>query len=279
MNRIDATFKKLKAARHKAFIPYIMAGDPSPEETRGTVLLLEKCGADIVELGVPFTDPLADGPTIQRAAERALQAGVTLSTVIGIVRDLRKDTQIPLLLMTYYNPIFKYGEEQFVRDAVDAGVDGVIIPDLPPDEAGGLLRLSKLAGLATVFLLAPTSTGERVKKVAKATRGFLYYVSMTGITGGKILLDESIRNSIDMIRNITDKPIAVGFGIATPEEARSVSEFADAVIVGSAIVKRLHESPESLESYVTQLRRAITNNQELAGDSHESAEALNGKNR
>ncbi|MGD0885075.1 MAG: tryptophan synthase subunit alpha [Thermodesulfovibrionales bacterium] len=279
MNRIDATFKKLKAARHKAFIPYIMAGDPSPEKTRGTVLLLEKCGADIVELGVPFTDPLADGPTIQRAAERALQAGVTLRTVIDIVRDLRKDTRIPLVLMTYYNPIFKYGEEQFVRDAVDAGVDGVIIPDLPPDEAGGLLRLSKRAGLAIVFLLAPTSTAERVKKVAKATRGFLYYVSMTGITGGKILLDSSIRNSIDMIRNITDKPIAVGFGIATPEEARSVSEFADAVIVGSAIVKRLHASPESLESYIIQLRSAIDNNQELAGGSQESPEAINGKNR
>ncbi|HAM50961.1 MAG TPA: tryptophan synthase subunit alpha [Nitrospiraceae bacterium] len=279
MNRIDETFRRLKADRKKALIPYIMAGDPSPEETRSTVLLLERCGADIVELGVPFTDPLADGPIIQRAAERALRAGVTLRAVIGIVRELRKDTHIPLLLMTYYNPVFKYGDERFVRDAVEAGVDGVIIPDLPPDEADSLIQLSRSAGLATVFLLAPTSTGERVKKVVKASRGFLYYVSMTGITGTRLLFDESIRESIRMIRKITDKPVAVGFGIATPDEARTVSEFADAVIVGSAIVKRLHESPENLQPYIIELRNAINNKQESAVDSHMSTKAINGKDR
>jgi tryptophan synthase alpha chain len=277
MNRIEETFRRLRANRKKALIPYIMAGDPSLEKTRSTVLLLERCGADIVELGVPFTDPLADGPIIQRAAERALHAGVTLGAVIGIVRDLRKDTLIPLLLMTYYNPIFKYGDERFVRDAVEAGVDGVIIPDLPPDEADSLIRLSRSAGLSTVFLLAPTSTGDRVKKVVKASRGFLYYVSMTGTTGKRLLFDESIRNSIHMIRKITDKPIAVGFGIATPDEARTVAEFADAVIVGSAIVKRLHESPDNLEPYIIELRNAINDNQESVVNGQKSIKAANGK--
>ncbi|HXX57282.1 MAG TPA: tryptophan synthase subunit alpha [Thermodesulfovibrionales bacterium] len=257
MNRIEATFKKLRRQHKKAFIPYIMAGDPSPEKTRETVLLFARCGADLVELGVPFTDPLADGPTIQRAAERALQAAVTLRTVIGLVRELRKDTEIPLILMTYYNPVYKYGDAMFVRDAVEAGVDGVIIPDLPVDEAGDLMRLSKEAGLATIFLLAPTSTEDRMKKAAKASQGFIYYVSMTGITGSRLSVDASLKESLEAVRRLTKKPVAVGFGISTPEEAVSVAEFADGIIVGSALVKRLHEAPEGLEEFVLELRRAI----------------------
>lgn len=257
MNRIEKVFKKLQKNNKKAFIPYIMAGDPTLENTNETVRLLEKCGADIVELGVPFTDPLADGPTIQRAAERALEAGVTLRKVIGLVRELRKDTRIPLVLMTYFNPVFKYGLEDFVRDAVDAGVDGVIIPDLPPDEAGELLRFTDPNALATIFLLAPTSTGERIKKIAKASRGFIYYVSITGITGSRLSLDASLQESIQSVRRTTSKPVAVGFGISTPEEAGKVAGFADGVIVGSAIVKRLHESPERLEEFLSEMRRAI----------------------
>lgn len=256
-NRIEAVFKRLKARSGKAFIPYIMAGDPSIERTGEVVSIFEKCGADIVELGVPFTDPLADGPTIQRASERALNSGVTLGKVIDLVRKIREHSGIPLVLMTYYNPVFKYGEERFVRDAADAGIDGVIIPDLPPDEAGGLIKISKDAGLATIFLLAPTSTEERIRKVAGASRGFIYYVSITGITGSTILLDDSLRESINSIRKVTEKPVAVGFGVSTPGEARAVSGVADGVIVGSAIVKRLHESPESLEEFVMQLRKAI----------------------
>lgn len=257
MNRIEKTFKELKALNKKAFIPYIMAGDPSVEKTKELVLVLEECGADIIELGVPFTDPLADGPTIQRAAERALKGGVTLKGVLALVKDLRTKTRVPLVLMTYYNPVFKYGEERFVKDAKDAGVDGVIIPDLPPDEAGELIKTAKKAGLATIFLLAPTSTEDRIKKVAAAARGFIYYVSMTGITGAQILLDGSIGKSINNIRSITDKPVAVGFGISTPEEARAVSGISDGVIVGSAIVRKIQEAPEGLRDFILQLREAV----------------------
>lgn len=257
MNRIDKTFKILKSQGKKAFIPYIMAGDPSPEKTKGTVFLLERCGADIIELGVPFTDPLADGPTIQKAAERGLLAGVTLRKVLGLVKELRQDTTIPIVLMTYYNPVFKYGEDCFVKDAVTAGVDGVIIPDLPPDEAGELIKLSKKQGLSTIFLLAPTSTSERIKKVAKASTGFIYYVSITGITGSKILLDSSLKDSINKIRTATAKPVAVGFGVSAPEEAKTVAGFADGVIVGSALVKKLNESPEDAEKLIRNLREAI----------------------
>lgn len=258
MNRIEKVFKKLKAQNKKAFIPYIMAGDPSIEKTKEIVLMFEECGADIVELGVPFTDPLADGPTIQRAAERALKNGVTLKKVIALVRDLRRKTKIPLVLMTYYNPVFKYGEERFIADAKDAGVDGVIIPDLPPDEAGEFTRLAKNADVASIFLLAPTSTDERIKKVASASTGFIYYVSITGITGAQLLLDGSIEKSINGIRRITDKPVAVGFGVSTPDEAKAVAGVSDGVVIGSAIVKKAQLSLEKeLRDFLLTLREAI----------------------
>jgi len=257
MSRIEEAFRNLKVMNKKAFIPYIMAGDPSIERTRKIVRVLVKSGADVVELGVPFTDPLADGPMIQRAAERALKAGVTLKKVIRLVWELRKETGIPLILMTYYNPVFKYGLAKFVNDAVAAGVDGVIIPDLPPDEAADLMKPAKAAGLDTIFLIAPTSTRERMKKVAEASRGFIYYVSLTGITGSRISLDGSMDESIHVIRSLTDKPIAVGFGVSTPQDARTVAQIADGVIIGSAIVKKIHESPGDLETFLIELRAAI----------------------
>jgi tryptophan synthase alpha chain len=257
MSRIEAAFRDLKAANKKAFIPYIMAGDPSIGRTREMMHILVKSGADIVELGVPFTDPLADGPVIQRAAERALGEGVTLKRVIRLVEDIRTDTGIPLVIMTYYNPVFKYGLEKFVNDSVHAGVDGVIIPDLPPDEASDLIGPAEAAGLDTIFLIAPTSTEERMRKVAGASRGFIYYVSVIGITGSAIFLDGSLDESIQAIRRLTDKPVAVGFGVSTPQEAMAVARLADGVIVGSAIVKMIHESPGDLERYLTGLRAAI----------------------
>ena len=258
MNRIEKVFKKLKAQNKKAFIPYIMAGDPSIEKTKEIVIMFEECGADIAELGVPFTDPLADGPTIQRAAERALKNGVTLKKVIAIVKDLRQKTKIPLVLMTYYNPVFKYGEERFIADAKDAGVDGVIIPDLPPDEAGEVTRLAKNAAVASIFLLAPTSTDERIKKVARASTGFIYYVSITGITGAQLLLDGSIEKSINGIRKISDKPVAVGFGISMPDEAEAVAGISDGVVIGSAIVKKAQASlDKELRDFLLKLRGAI----------------------
>lgn len=258
MNRIEKLFKKLKAQNKKAFIPYVMAGDPFIEKTKEIVLMFEECGADIVELGVPFTDPLADGPTIQRAAERALKNGVTLKKVIAIVKDLRQKTKIPLVLMTYYNPVFKYGEERFIADAKDAGVDGVIIPDLPPDEAGEFIRLAKNAAIASIFLLAPTSTEDRIKKVASTSTGFIYYVSITGITGAQLLLDGSIEKSINGIRRITDKPVAVGFGVSTPDEAKAVAGISDGVVIGSAIVKKAQGSlDKELRDFLLKLREAI----------------------
>ena len=256
-SRIDKTFKRLKKEGKKAFIPYIMAGDPSLQMTKDIVLLFEKCGADIVELGVPFSDPLADGPTIQRASERALKNGVTLRKVISLVKDVRQKTQIPIVLMTYYNPVFKYREDDFIRDAKDAGVDGVIVPDLPPDEAEDFIKISKKTSLNTIFLLAPTSTEDRIKKVVRASSGFIYYVSITGITGAALLLDGSMEVLISNIKRYTDKPIAVGFGVSTPLEATAVAKVSDGVIVGSAIVKKIHETPNELESYLMSLRKAI----------------------
>jgi tryptophan synthase alpha chain len=256
-SRITRKFKEVLGKKGKAFIPYIMAGDPDINRTRELIRILEDCGADIIELGVPFSDPLADGPTIQKAAQRALDEGVTLKKVIEFVAESRRSTQIPVILMTYYNPVFKYGEERLVLDASAAGVDGIIVPDLPPDEAGNLIRYAKKSGLDTIFLLAPTSTNDRILKVAKASTGFIYYVPITGITGSKLALDSSIEGHIARIRSVTAKPVAVGFGISTPEEAAGISRFADGVIVGSAIVKRVEEPDGELKSYLMSLRNAI----------------------
>lgn len=256
-SRITGTFKEIRRKNGRAFIPYIMAGDPNIKRTGELIRVLEDCGADIIELGVPFSDPLADGPTIQQAAQRALDEGVTLSTVIGLVAEIRIATQIPIILMTYYNPIFKYDEERFVRDATAAGVDGIIVPDLPPDEAGNLMKYSRKSGLDTIFLLAPTSTEDRIQKVARASKGFIYYVPITGITGSKLSLDVSFESHIARIRKVSDKPIAVGFGISTPEEAAALSRFADGVIVGSAIVKRVQAPDSELKNYLLSLRNAI----------------------
>ena len=257
MNRIDKTFKKLKETGRKAFIPYIMAGDPDLQKTMERVLLLEDCGADIVELGVPFSDPVADGPTIQRAAERALEAGTSLRKMLVFMRDLRKRSQIPVIFMTYYNPIFKYGEETFVADASNAGVDGLIIPDLPPEEAASLIRYCRSRELDTIFLVAPTSTEERMKKILAASRGFIYYVSMTGITGTKLSLEEHFRKHVGKLREMTGKPVAIGFGISTPEDAVNMAAVADGVIVGSAIVKKFYEDPDNARDFIQKLRAAI----------------------
>lgn len=255
--KISDVFKKIKKEGKKAFIPYIMAGDPDLEKTLENVLLLERCGADMIELGVPFSDPLADGPTIQRAAERALRSGVTLRKVLPFVKRLREHTSIPIILMTYYNPVFKYGEEKFVKDAVDAGVNGVIIPDLPVEEGKDLIKVARSQGLDTIFLVAPTSTKERIKKIVSNCTGFVYYVSITGITGGKLYLDKYVTEHINMIKEFTDTPIAIGFGVSTPEEASEVAKIADGVIVGSAIVKRFFEHPSSAEDFIKRLREAI----------------------
>ncbi|UCG78647.1 MAG: tryptophan synthase subunit alpha [Nitrospirota bacterium] len=256
-SRIRDRFRYLKKDGRKAFIPYIMYGDPDERTTESLVLLLEDIGADIIELGVPFTDPLADGPTIQSAAERALAKGVTLTKIIRAVSEMRKRTDIPIVLMTYFNPVYKYGTTRFVKDASRAGVDGVIIPDLPPDEAGDFIKEARGKDLDTIFLLAPTSTDDRIKLAAKSSRGFIYYVSMTGITGSKLSINKDLKESVKRIRSFTDKPVCVGFGVSTPAEARTVASLSDGVIVGSAIVKTLNESPSKLKRSVMALRKAI----------------------
>lgn len=257
MSRIKETFSRLKAGGKKAFIPYIMAGDPDLEKTGEYVRVLSECGADIIELGVPFSDPLADGPTIQMAAERALKAGITLPRVIPFVKKLRQHAEMPLVLMTYYNPILKYGEERFVQDAVNAGVDGVIIPDLPPEEAGNLIRSTRIAKIDTIFLIAPTSTEERIRRVVSASRGFVYYVSITGTTGSKLALGETFKDHLGTVKLLTDKPVAVGFGVSTPEDARAIAQIADGIIVGSAIVKKFHEDPTTAREFIQKIRDAI----------------------
>jgi tryptophan synthase alpha chain len=243
MSRIKNTFNRLKRKNETALIPYIMAGDPDLAATRTLILEMEKAGSDIIELGAPFSDPLADGPVIQRAALRSLANRTSVADVLALVAEVRKTSGIPLILMTYYNLIFKYGEERFVRDAVAAGLDGLILPDLPPEEAGTLILAAKEAGLDTIFLVAPTSTDDRIKLVARVTHGFVYYVSLTGVTGAKLAVLNSIKDALLRIRSATDKPIAVGFGISSADQAAQVALWgADGVIVGSALVKVIEEN-------------------------------------
>ena len=263
MSRIQSTFEKLRRQGKKALIPYVMAGDPDLSTTQALVSALEQNGADIIELGIPFSDPLADGPVIQRASERSLRNKTSLRAVMDLVRTLRRQTQIPLVLMSYYNPIYKYGEEKFAKDALAYGVDGVIIPDLPPEEAGQLIQISKRIGLDTIFLLAPTSTRERIRRVSESSRGFIYYVSLTGITGAALSSVREIKAKLQEIRRYSTKPVAVGFGISTPAQASQVARWADGVIIGSALVKIIESHLQDpnlgkiVGEFIRDLRHAI----------------------
>jgi len=236
MNRIDKVLVELKSKGKKAFIPFITAGDPTLGITKSLIKTLESVGADIIELGIPFSDPIADGPSIQRASLRSLEHNTSLKDIISMVAEIRKETQIPIVLMGYYNPIFKYGASKFVKDATNAGVDGVIVADLPPEESSELISYAKEYKLATIFLVAPTSTPERVKLIAETCTGYIYCVSSMGVTGARDSVSEMISHTLDKIRKFTDKPIAVGFGVSNPNQAREVAKLADGVIVGSAIV-------------------------------------------
>jgi tryptophan synthase alpha chain len=260
VSRLQITFTRLAERREKALIAYIMAGDPTLEETEAYVRQLAEAGADVIELGVPFSDPIADGPVIQQAAERALRSGTSLKKILATVRSIRTKTQVPLVLMAYYNSIFRYGEAAFCRDAVAAGVDGLIVPDMPPDEAGTLRPLAEKAGLDVIFLLAPTSTAKRQAGVARLSRGFIYYVSLTGITGAKLTDKADVEKKVREIRRHTRTPVAVGFGIATPDDAREVARIADGVIVGSALVKVIaeggHAAADRLSSFTRSLKSA-----------------------
>jgi tryptophan synthase alpha chain len=241
MNRIDKKFQELRDEGAKAFMPYLCAGDPTPELTSKLLLTLEEAGADLIELGVPFSDPIADGPTIQRASERALTHHISLQQILEMVATVRKQTDIPIALMSYYNPIFRMGEDAFCKAAQDAGVDGVIVPDMPPEQAQSLLEIAPNYNLATIFLVAPTSPSERMQLIASVSTGFVYCVSVTGVTGARAMLSDEIAPMIAELRKHTDKPISVGFGVSTPDQASQVAQIADGVIVGSAIINVIEE--------------------------------------
>ena len=252
MSRLSDTFDALRRRGERALIPYFTAGDPSLDTTRRLVVEAVKRGADIVELGIPFSDPLADGPVIQRATQRALAAGVSLARVLELTRAIRAEVSAPLVFLTYYNPVLAFGLEAFCRTAVKAGADGVIVADLPPEEAGPLRAEADAAGLDLIHLVAPTSTPDRMRKIARATGSFIYLVSLTGVTGARNALPPDLARHIGALRGITTKPICVGFGISTPEHAALVGQAADGVIVGSAIVNLVerHVGSPSLLSEV-----------------------------
>jgi tryptophan synthase alpha chain len=243
MSRIQACFERLHQAKRKALIPYIMAGDPSPAMTVPLMRALVDSGADILELGVPFSDPMADGPVVQRSGERALRQGVGLGDVLGMVRDFRAhDARSPLVLMGYANPIESMGTERFVRAAKEAGVDGVIVVDYPPEECVQFAALAKANGIDPIFLLAPTSTDQRIQEVARIGSGFLYYVSLRGVTGAAHLDLDDVAARIPKIRAATHLPVGVGFGIRDAASARRVAQTADAVVIGSRIIQEIEDA-------------------------------------
>lgn len=241
-NRITAKFAALRAEGRKGFVAYIAAGDPSLEQTIEIALALEKAGADILELGVPFSDPLADGAVNQQAATRALAAGTTVPRMLAMVRELRRRSQMPLVIFTYLNPIYAFGFGRFLREAADAGIDGVLFLDLPPDEAVHHAELGEGAeGLSMIRLVAPTTPPERIREIAGAGSGFLYVVSREGVTGERTELASGLAEQTALIRAQTTLPLAIGFGISTPEQVRAAAVHGEAVVVGSAIVKRIGE--------------------------------------
>ena len=262
MRRIAAAFQAAAGEGRAAFVAYLTAGDPSPDRTPELVAALETAGADVVELGVPFSDPLADGPVNQRAAERALSQGTSLARVLEIAARIRRTSQVPLVLFTYYNPVHRMGLEAFSGRAADAGVDGVLVTDLSVEDAGPYLRAARGAGLDTVFLAAPTSGRARVEAVARESRGFLYYISRTGVTGDPSDLSASLGGEVKAVRECTDLPVGVGFGISSPEQVRRTAALADGVVVGSALVARIEEHgsspdlPERLADFARSLAAA-----------------------
>ena len=243
--RISHRFEELAAQRTSGFIAYVTAGDPSLEATLAVAHALESAVVDILELGIPFSDPLADGPTIQAASNRALAAGMTVSGSLEIVRRFRANSELPLVLFTYLNPIYAYGFERFLSDAVRAGADGLLILDLPPDEAEQNSELIFSGGLDPIRLIAPTTPPARMAKIVATGRGFIYYVSREGVTGEQSRLSDSISAQVAELRRHTSLPIAVGFGISTLEQASTVARQADAVVVGSAVVRQIAENGNS----------------------------------
>ncbi len=246
-HRIAAKFRELRGRNESALIPFVVAGDPNLEATAALVREFVARGADVIELGVPFSDPMADGPANQRAAQRGLKSGASLAAILATVSELRKETQIPLILYGYYNPIFHYGCERLCADAARAGIDALLVVDLPPEEAGELKTAARANSLDIIYLLAPTTPIERARKVVRSAGGFIYYVSVTGVTGARTALASDIEEHVNNLREVTELPIGVGFGISTPAQAAQVARFSDAVVVGSALSLLIEANADSAD--------------------------------
>jgi tryptophan synthase alpha chain len=263
MSRIAEKFRELGKKGEKALVAFITAGDPDLAATEACILEMEKGGADIIELGVPFSDPMADGPTIQKSSERALAAGTTLPKILAMVKSVRRQSRVPIVLMGYFNPVFLYGPGKFAVEAAAAGVDGVLLVDLPPEEAGEFKVAAASAGLDLISLLTPTSDEQRIEKAAGLGSGFIYYVSVTGVTGARASVADSLFEKVAEIRKRVALPVAVGFGISDPAQAGSVARVADGVVVGSAIVKLFEayqgeELRKRLGAFVAELKAGIS---------------------
>jgi len=258
MSRISCKFEQLKREGRKALITFITAGDPDLALTERLVPQMAAAGADIIELGIPFSDPMADGPTIQLSSERALANGATLKSILASVKNIRQGCDVPILLMGYYNPVLAFGLESFCREAAVSGVDGVLLVDLPPEEAEELVVFTKKQGIDFIPLLTPTSDSSRINKIRKCGGGFIYYVSVAGVTGARASLAADIGSMVEKIRSEAALPVAVGFGISTPEQAATVAGLADGVVVGSALVKLFEQfSGEELVQKVTAAVRGL----------------------
>ena len=242
MNRIEKRFKELKRNKKKAFIAFITAGYPDLNTTGRLIKEFSRIKVDIVELGVPFSDPMADGPIIQEASQHALKKNVHLVDILNLVKKVRADTEIPICLMTYYNPIFCFGEKRFVMKARESGVDGVIIPDLPPEEGTSLIRLANKHNLDVICFISPTTSPKRIKYISAIAKGFIYYVSLTGVTGPRQVLPSDLKGQLKTIKKATKKPVCVGFGVSASRQVEQIFKIADGVIVGSAIVKKIKEN-------------------------------------
>lgn len=262
MNRLEICFSRLKQRSEKALVTFITAGDPNISTTEELIPLIATAGADIIELGMPFSDPMADGPTIQLSSERALNSGTTLSAILATVTTVRKTCDIPIVLMGYLNPIHAYGYERFTKDAVAAGVDAVLIVDMPPEESELFLPLANSSGLKVIFLLTPTSDNKRIATVASLGSGFIYYVTVTGVTGARQEVSHNLAAELSRITSQISLPIVAGFGVSTPEQAAEVAALADGVVVGSAIVKLFQaysgdELKQKLVQFIGALKQAM----------------------
>ncbi len=264
MSRIERRFTSLRERGEKAVIVYLTAGDPSLEDTREIILGLDGAGVDILEIGVPFSDPTADGPIIQAASRRALQNGSTLSGIIDMIESLRDVSEIPIVLFGYYNPIFTYGNEGFAERAHEAGVDGILVVDLPPEESAELRRYTDRLGIDFISLIAPTTGPERTRKISRHATGFLYYISITGVTGTAKPRVIDVKRDVEGIREITTLPIVVGFGISTPQQAGEIASYVDGVVIGSAFVRMIEEYRDRVDmvdivsNYARMMKQSIS---------------------